>query len=287
MPNYVLNYFDECSSGKKLKKLFEKTMSHTLNFLGKTESTYLISLTLIDENKMQSLNNEYRKKDSPTDVLTLAYPEEEKVNDEFIDLGDIFICPSVAKKQALEYKHPFDRELVFLFIHGILHTLGYDHVNSETEANKMFQIQNEILNSIDYDFYTNVSKAKILVKEAQNNALPTYSKFKVGAIIATKDGKYHRGFNIENSAYGCCMCGERVALYHTYALGYHKEDIASLTLITDSKEIGTPCGSCRQVMSELMDKNCFVYIYNFDQSKVEITTVEKLLPGAFSGDNLL
>ena len=82
------------------------------------------------------------------------------------------------------------------------------------------------------------------------------------------------------------MCAERVALFSTYAKGYHKEDIASLTLITSSSDIGSPCGSCRQVMSELMELHCPVYIFNKDETKRLDTTVEQLLPYVFTPEVL-
>ena len=56
------------------------------------------------------------------------------------------------KKQAKEFNHKDERELSFLFIHGFLHLLGYDHVKDEKEAEEMYRIQNEILNSFNYDF---------------------------------------------------------------------------------------------------------------------------------------
>lgn len=284
MAKYVLSYSSQVKENSKLKKLFNEVFKYTMEFLNKNTGTYLISLTLIDDTEMQKLNFKYRNVDSSTDVLTLAFNQQNN-GDEITDLGDIFISPAIAKKQAVEFNHPYYRELFFLFIHGILHSLGYDHQNDD-DSKIMYETQNKIINTFKYDYYTNLNKVKILLKEAQSKAYTPYSNFKVGAVITTKDYKTHIGFNIENSAYGCCMCGERVGLYSTYAQGYKKEDIASLALVTQSKEIGTPCGSCRQVMSELMDFNSFVYIFNDDLTKLQTTSVIELLPGAFTSDNL-
>ena len=60
----------------------------------------------------------------------------------------IFICCDVAKKQAKEYKHSLKREYSFLFLHGLLHLFGYDHMNEEDEK-VMFSLQEEILNALD------------------------------------------------------------------------------------------------------------------------------------------
>jgi cytidine deaminase len=118
-------------------------------------------------------------------------------------------------------------------------------------------------------------------------SLATYSHFRVGAVVITKDGRYHRGFNIENSSYPASMCGERCALFATYAKGYHKEDIAALGLVTSSPHVGTPCGVCRQVMSELMDLSAPVYIFNNTLRKSLFTTVQGLLPYTFTKEDLL
>lgn len=283
---HVLDYCDETKGNRKWKKIFDICFESVLNELHK-EGNYEICLSLVSVDKIHKLNKEYRNMDRPTDVLTFAYREADFLPDEpIIDLGSIIISPEIAKKQANDFHHPMERELAFLFIHGLLHSFGYDHHDNDKQAEEMFALQNKILNELPYDFYTNINKAKKLVLLAQAQSYSPYSQFKVGAIVCTKDGKYHPGFNIENSAYGDCMCAERVALFSTYAKGYHKEDIASLTLITSSSDIGSPCGSCRQVMSELMELHCPVYIFNKDETKRLDTTVEQLLPYVFTPEVL-
>lgn len=233
------------------------------------------------------MNKEYRDTDRPTDVLTFAFEEADPLYiDDVIDLGNIIICVDVAREQAIKFNHPIERELSFLFIHGLLHSFGYEHHNSVEEAEKMFSLQNDILNYLPIDFYTRDKKAKELLLKAREQSISPYSKFRVGAVILTKDNKYHIGFNIENAAYGDCMCAERVCIFHTYALGYKKDDILSISLITDSKNVGTPCGSCRQVMSELLNPYCKVHIYNFDFSKSTHCDVSSLLPFAFSMEDM-
>lgn len=283
---HILDYVSCVKTKKSYRSLFQTVFDHTLHRLSKT-GTYEVSLSLQTLEKMHEYNKKYRNIDRPTDVLTFAYQEADFVADEPVfDLGDIMLSLDVAKEQAKQYHHPLERELAFLFIHGLLHAFGYDHHRSEKEAEEMFALQNEILNTLPYDFYTDQKKVKKLLLEAQSMSICPYSQFRVGALVLTKDGKYHRGFNIENSAYGDSMCAERCALFHTYALGYHKDDIVSLSLITSSSNIGTPCGSCRQVMSELMNPECLVYIYNKDESLHLFTTVKDLLPYMFTSEDL-
>lgn len=282
-----MEYLDQTKQKRGLKKIFEIAFQQTLKILGKEQSSFCVSLTLVDKQEIQNLNKQYRDTDRPTDVLTFAFLEADVFNpDNVIDLGNIVICPQVAKEQCVKYSHPFEREMAFLFIHGLLHSFGYEHHRSEEEAEKMFSLQNEILNTMPYDFYFSEPKVKNLLFKAQSMSYSPYSHFRVGAVLMTKDKKYHIGFNIENSAYGDSMCAERVAMFSVYAKGYHKEDIVSLSLITNSSNIGTPCGSCRQVMSELLNLYTPVHIYNKDFSKKLDTTVEGLLPYTFTSKDL-
>jgi cytidine deaminase len=245
-------------------------------------------LSLVSPSEIHKLNLSYRKIDAPTDVLTFAYREADfNPNDPVTDLGSILICPAIAKKQAKGFHHPFEREMAFLFIHGLLHIFGYDHHAGKKDADIMFALQNKILDTLPYDFYTNIRRLKKELLLAQQGSVDTYSHFRVGAVVVTKDGKYHRGFNIENSSYPATVCAERVALFSTYAQGYTKDDIVSLGCITDASTVGTCCGVCRQVMSELMDLSCPVYIYNKDESKSLVSTVGDLLPYSFGKDDLL
>lgn len=266
--------------------MFDICFQHTLLKL-KKEEKYKVALTLVSKETIQQLNKEYRDIDRPTDVLTFAFDEADPLSfDGVTDLGNIIICVDVAIDQAKSFKHPVERELSFLFIHGLLHSFGYEHHRSEEEANLMFSLQNDILNFLPIDFYTDFKKVKGMLKDAQSQSISPYSKFRVGAVILTKDKKYHIGFNIENAAYGDCMCAERVCIYHTYALGYKKDDILSISLITDSHNVGYPCGSCRQVMSELLNPYCKVHIYNYDFSKATHTDVFELLPFAFAKEDM-
>src|SRR5574344_1766976 len=100
------------------------------------------------------------------------------------------------------------------------------------------------------------------VKHAQTLSYSPYSKFRVGAVIYTKDGKKIFGANIENSSYGLSMCAERTAMFKAHLEGYSKEDIEVLALVGDSSTYAYPCGACRQVMSELLSLNCPVIVFS-------------------------
>ena len=112
-----------------------------------------------------------------------------------------------------------------------------------------------------------------------------YSQFKVGAAVLMKDGTVIHGANIENASYGLSMCAERNALIHARLKGYQKEDIVALAVIADSNIPVSPCGACRQVMSELMPSQAPVYLSS-QQFVIKETTVSELLPFAFDGTEL-
>jgi len=112
------------------------------------------------------------------------------------------------------------------------------------------------------------------------NAYVPYSKFRVGACIVTKDGNLTCGVNIENGSYPCGICAERSALAMVYSKGYRKEDIVAMAISGDSKEFISPCGMCRQVMSELMLASTPIYLLN-SKNEVKEVKVRNLLPFAF------
>ena len=110
-----------------------------------------MSLSFVDKEEIQEINRNYRGKDVPTDVISFALNDEVEdeldiigIEDEFNSLGDVIICVDIAKEQAKEYNHSFDREIGFLAVHGFLHLLGYDHMNEEDEK-EMFEKQEAIL----------------------------------------------------------------------------------------------------------------------------------------------
>lgn len=110
-----------------------------------------VALTFVDDKQIHELNLEYRSIDRPTDVLSFAMnesldeelgivyelEEDEELHDMPEVLGDIIISLDRAKAQSEEYGHSMEREIGFLFVHGFLHLLGYDHQDAESEAEMM------------------------------------------------------------------------------------------------------------------------------------------------------
>ena len=107
-----------------------------------------VSVTFVRSRTMHQMNLEYRGIDKPTDVLSFAMQEGKSyAKEEEKDLGDIIINMDYAKRQAKEYDHYLKREVGFLFTHGLLHCLGYDHQTKKQEK-EMIQKQKEILDPI-------------------------------------------------------------------------------------------------------------------------------------------
>jgi len=124
-----------------------------------------------------------------------------------------------------------------------------------------------------------------LAKENIKNAYVPYSHFRVSAVLELKNGETIKGINVENASYGLSNCAERSALFAAYSQGVKKEDIKSILVLTDKDYFVSPCGACRQVMSELMEPNAKVYFAN---SKGEIKELlnKDLLPNGFTKEDL-
>lgn len=113
-----------------------------------------LSVSFVDDDAMAQLNEEYRKKPGPTDVLSFEcdmleddFPSAPSSEDVF-SLGDVIIAPYVAEKQANDLGHSFNTEIRTLLIHGILHLCGYDHIDDEDAAVMQFK-QDELLSEWD------------------------------------------------------------------------------------------------------------------------------------------
>lgn len=119
---------------------------------------------------------------------------------------------------------------------------------------------------------------------AMDNAYAPYSHYHVGACVKTKDGKYFLGANIENAAYAPTVCGERNAIFAAYSNGYRKEDIDSIAIVSNGAKVGTPCGTCRQVLSELITTDTPIVLGTKKETK--IMTIDELLPFSFSAEDL-
>jgi len=140
------SYIDEYST---YYEVYSNLINVAFKFLG-LKCNPIISVTFVDKSTIHEINKTYRHVDRETDVISFAFldgePNKKKIlkakND--VVLGDVYICIDVAKEHAKEYGHSEERELKFLFVHGLLHLLGYDHMTKEDEQ-IMFPLQEEIL----------------------------------------------------------------------------------------------------------------------------------------------
>ena len=138
-----IGIFNETNEEVKELKLLPQLLEFALKSLNVDNVEF--NVILVDNEKIQTINKEYRNKDQVTDVISFALEDfKDIVYEDYRVLGDIYISLDKAKDQALEYGHSFKREICFLTIHGLLHLLGYDHMNEEDEK-IMFSEQERIL----------------------------------------------------------------------------------------------------------------------------------------------
>ena len=103
--------------------------------------------------------------------------------------------------------------------------------------------------------------------------------------LLTKDGEIYRGANIENASFSLTMCAERNAIFNAYCHGVTQDDIEALAIVADTELPVSPCGSCRQVLSELFPHDKKIYLANL-RGDIKETTVDELLPYSFDSDDL-
>ncbi|UCZ54504.1 cytidine deaminase [Bacillus shivajii] len=120
-------------------------------------------------------------------------------------------------------------------------------------------------------------------KKAREKAYVPYSKFPVGAALLSEDGQIYHGCNIENAAYSMCNCAERTAIFKAVSDGVRQ--FKAIAVVADTEGPVSPCGACRQVISELMDPKAQVILTNLND-EISEWTVEEILPGAFSPKDL-
>jgi probable rRNA maturation factor len=134
------------------ESLLKGKLSKEIKLTKKTE----FSLTMCGNTKIKSLNRNYRQKDKVTDVL--SFPMFESLRNkncdpsvemlETVNLGDIVISKDVAKKQAKEFGLSYEQEVIHLFIHGLLHILGFDHEVSSKEEKIMEELEQLLVKKI-------------------------------------------------------------------------------------------------------------------------------------------
>ncbi len=117
--------------------------------------------------------------------------------------------------------------------------------------------------------------------EARKWVYAPYSNYPVGAALLTASGRVYDGVNVENAAYPTSMCAERVAVFKAVSEG--ELQFEAIAVVT--RDGGSPCGSCRQVLSEF-GLETIVLIADDQGNVISETTVDELLPGAFGPSNL-
>ena len=140
MEDYIFNTTNEKIDVEELDNIIKFACKH-LNV-----ENPLLNIVIVDNERIQQINKEYRNKDAVTDVISFAF---EEVNDVEYDgmrfLGEIYISYERCVSQAEEYNHSIKREFSYLAVHGLLHLLGYDHMNDE-DKKVMRALEEEILN---------------------------------------------------------------------------------------------------------------------------------------------
>ena len=143
MKDYIFNTTNEKIDTTELYDIIEFACKH-LNI-----ENPLLNIVIVDNKRIREINREYRGKDSVTDVISFAFEEVDDVRtNDFRFLGEIYISYERAKEQAEEYGHRVRREFSYLAVHGLLHLLGYDHMNEE-DKKVMRSLEEEILNEYD------------------------------------------------------------------------------------------------------------------------------------------
>jgi len=140
-------YFEEGQQvTEEILKTMESAAAYCLELEGIDQERTEISVTFVEAEEIRELNRDYRDNDKVTDVL--SFPQFDDLNDipDFgeICLGDVVICKERAEEQAEEFGHSFEREIIYLFTHSILHLLGYDHMEDE-EKKEMRAREEEVM----------------------------------------------------------------------------------------------------------------------------------------------
>ena len=140
-----IGIFNETEEELKELETINELMQYTLKY-EKVENAEF-NIIIIDNQRIKEINKEYRGIDKETDVISFALEDSKDfIYEDFRLLGDIYISLDKVKEQSKLYNHSFLRELAFLSVHGLLHLLGYDHMEKEDEE-VMFKKQDEILDS--------------------------------------------------------------------------------------------------------------------------------------------
>lgn len=141
-----------------VNQLFEATLDNlnkkpvaflSKSLLNKLKLRGVLSVAIVNNKEIQKLNKQWRGKDYATDVLSFQFDLDETSLDLSQEFGELVISAQKAEEQAVQFGHSLERELAFLFVHGLLHILGFDHERKEDEK-LMLARQREILNNCGF-----------------------------------------------------------------------------------------------------------------------------------------
>ena len=140
--------YNDRISEVEVEKYIKEVLESEMYYEG-TKPVYL-SVALVNNEDIQNINRDYRGKDQSTDVISFAYHETGDFDiGPYDTLGDIVISLERVEEQAKDYNHSFEREFYYVLTHGILHLLGYDHIEEE-DKKEMRAKEEEILNKYGY-----------------------------------------------------------------------------------------------------------------------------------------
>lgn len=143
-----LVYENQTGDSQWAEPFFNSALSIAIQHLNINDKKVEVGLHLVVPERSRELNNQYRQKDKPTDVLSFPLEEHSLETYGILPLGDIFICLDVARAQAEEFNIPLKEELARLTVHGFLHLMGHDHERSEADEKEMIELQEKIVKEI-------------------------------------------------------------------------------------------------------------------------------------------
>ena len=152
MNNLDIEIMWEVEEEKNIENLVHTVVKKALQMQNVTADVEL-SVVITDNENIQKINKEFRDKDMPTDVLSFPGYEPEEIEvvknaEDLMVIGDIIISKEKVIEQAKEYENTFEREFAYLLVHGVLHLLGYDHMEEDEKA-VMRENEEKILGAIN------------------------------------------------------------------------------------------------------------------------------------------
>ncbi len=250
-----------------------------------------LSLLLTDNARIRDINHTWRGMDQATDVLSFPslslapdrlFNQDDPASLEAWDsetgafyLGDIIISVDKAQEQSAQLGHGLRREMLYLFVHGLCHLLGFDHETREDQLHMRKQ-EELTLQAVTGELTPDDDQLLQAARAARAQAYVPYSNYRVGAALLCEDGRVFTGCNVENISYGLTNCAERTAVFKAVSEGAQRFEAIA---IAADQTAPWPCGACRQVMSEFAPKLRVLVTWDGEQS--EMTSLDRLLPHSF------